>query len=202
MNDFDFKDTVRKTWDLSSITYDNTPGHRIGTKEENSAWKSELSRNLPSSSQKILDVGCGTGAMGLLFAEMGHQVTGVDLSEAMMEKARQKAGELNLSIDLQIGDAEHLPFDSDSFDIIVNRHLLWTLPHPIDALKEWHRVLKAGGFVLIMDGVWYDKRMGTRVTRTISDGLSRIFEGKNAHRRSYNNLVRSQPPYDGGYQKM
>lgn len=198
MNDTEIKESIRKTWDHQSLTYDSTPGHRIGTQEEKNAWMAELARNIPLSSGKILDVGCGTGAMGLLCAEMGHQVTGVDLSLAMMEKAREKADEMNLSFDLQKGDAEHLPFDDESFDIIINRHLLWTLPHPVDALIEWHRVLKTGGLVLIMDGVWYDKTLGTRVKRTLSDGLSRLFEGNNAHRRSYDDHLRDHLTYDGG----
>ena len=76
MIDHEIKDAIRKSWDLSSVMYDNCPGHGIGTDEEKFVWKQELSRNLPESPQKVLDVGCGTGVMGLLFAEMGHQVTG------------------------------------------------------------------------------------------------------------------------------
>ena len=73
MIDHEIKDAVRKSWDHSSGKYDNCPGHGIGTGEEKAAWKQELNRNLPVSLLKVLDVGCGTGAMGLLFAEMGHQ---------------------------------------------------------------------------------------------------------------------------------
>jgi len=131
--------------------------------------------HLPVSLLKVLDVGCGTGVMGLLFAEMGHQVTGVDLSEGMMAKAREKAYVQKLSIELRRGDAEHLPFNDGSFNVVVNRHLLWTLPHPEIALKEWHRVLKKGGMVIIIDGVWKDKSFPIRAKRILSDGLARIF---------------------------
>ena len=71
------------------------------TEEEKVAWKQELARNMPESPQRVLDIGCGTGVMGLLFAEMGHQVTGVDLSEAMIAKAREKADAQNLPIELE-----------------------------------------------------------------------------------------------------
>jgi ubiquinone/menaquinone biosynthesis C-methylase UbiE len=196
MNDTALKDAVRKSWDRSSDTYDTSPGHRIGTQAEKDSWKKELSRNLPQSPQAVLDIGCGTGAMGLLFAEMGHRVTGVDLSEAMMAKARQKADARNLSIDLRTGDAEHLPFDEGSFDVVVNRHLLWTLPHPEVALKEWNRVLKKGGTVLIIDGIWKDKSLSTRAKRALSDGLARIFDRTHGHH--YDTNLRSQLPYDGG----
>lgn len=196
MNNTEIKEAVRKSWDRSSETYDKSPGHMIGTREEKDAWMRELSRNLPQSPQAILDVGCGTGAMGLLFAEMGHYVTGVDLSEAMMAKARKKADAQKLSIDLRTGDAEHLSFNEGTFDVVVNRHLLWTLPHPDVALKEWHRVLKTGGMVLIIDGIWKDKSFSIRTKRMVSDGLARIFDRTN--HSHYDKKLRSHLPYDGG----
>ena len=196
MIDQEIKDAIRKSWDQSSVLYDSCPGHGIGTDEEKVAWKQELNRNLPESPQKVLDVGCGTGAMGLLFAEMGHHVTVVDLSEAMISKAREKAYAQKLSIELRTGDAEHLPFSDGSFDVVVNRHLLWTLPHPEIALKEWHRVLKFGGVVLIIDGVWKDRSFPIRAKRILSDGLAKIFG--HTHGGHYDKKLRSQLPYDGG----
>ena len=130
MIDHEIKDAIRKSWDLSSVKYDDSPGHGVWSEEEKTAWKQELSRNLPGSPLKVLDAGCGTGVMGLLFAEMGHQVTGVDLSEGMMTRAREKAFAQKLSVELIRGDVENLPFINESFDVVVNRHLVWTLPHP------------------------------------------------------------------------
>jgi ubiquinone/menaquinone biosynthesis C-methylase UbiE len=199
MIDHDIKDAVRKSWDHSSGMYDRCPGHGIGTEEEKAAWKQELNRNLPESPLRVLDVGCGTGAMGLLFAEMGHQVTGVDLSDGMMAKAREKAYAQNLSIELRRADAEHLPFNDGSFDVVVSRHLLWTLPHPEMALKEWHRVLKGGGVVLIIDGVWKDRTFSIRAKRLVSDGLTRVFG--HTHGGHYDKKLRSRLPYDGGVPK-
>lgn len=199
MNNMEIKEAVRKSWDCSSETYDQSPGHMIGTQAEKDAWKRELSQGLPQSPQWVLDVGCGTGAMGLLFAEMGHRVTGIDLSEAMMAKARQKADAQHLSVDLRTGDAEHLSFSEGVFDVVVNRHLLWTLPHPEVALKEWHRVLKNGGTVIIIDGIWKDKSFSTRAKRMLSDGLARIFD--HSHHSQYDKELRSQLPYDGGMPK-
>lgn len=199
MIDHEIKDAVRKSWDHSSIMYDSCSGHGIGTEEEKVAWKQELNRNLPESPLKVLDVGCGTCAMGLLFAEMGHQVTGIDLSEGMMAKAYEKANAQKLSIELKRGDAEHLPFNDESFDVVVNRHLLWTLPHPEIALKEWHRVLKNGGIVLVIEGVWKDRSFLIRVKRILSGGLARIFG--HTHGGHYDQKLRSQLPYDGGVPK-
>ena len=196
MTDPDIKDKIRKSWDQSSDLYDSCSGHGIGTGEEEVAWKQELSRDLPEPPLRVLDVGCGTGVMALLFAGMGHHVTGVDLSEDMMAKARGKADAQNLQIELKNGDAEHLPFDDGSFDVVVNRHLLWTLPHPELALREWHRVLKNGGVVLIIEGVWKDRSFKVRAKRILSDGLARIFGHR--HGGHYDPELRSQLPYDGG----
>jgi ubiquinone/menaquinone biosynthesis C-methylase UbiE len=196
MPDPDLKDAIRKSWDHSSEKYDSCSGHGIATNEEKAAWKQELGRNLPGSPLKVLDVGCGTAVMGLLFAEMGHQVTGIDLSEGMMAKAREKADAQKLPIELKMGDAEHLPFNDGSFDVVVNRHLLWTLPHPEIALKEWHRVLKNGGVVLIIEGVWKDRSLSIRAKRMVSDGLARLFG--HTHGCHYDEKLRSQLPYDGG----
>lgn len=196
MIDHEIKDAVRKSWDQSSVRYDSCAGHGIGSGEEKAAWERELGRNLSGSSLRVLDVGCGTGAMGLLFAAMGHQVTGLDLSEGMMAKARGKADARNLSIELMTGDAEHLPFQDESFDVVVNRHLVWTLPHPEVALKEWHRVLKTGGVVLIIEGIWTNRSFLTRAKRRISDGLARL--SGQTHGGHYDEKLRSHLPRDGG----
>jgi ubiquinone/menaquinone biosynthesis C-methylase UbiE len=198
MNDQEIKDAVRKVWDLSSTTYDNIPGHRIGTPEEKNAWIQELGRDLPSVALAVLDVGCGTCAIGLLFAEMGHRVTGVDLSEDMIARARRKVEESKLVIDLRTGDAEHLPFEDGSFDVIVTRHLLWTLPNPEIALKEWFRVLTPRGMLVVIDGVWHDNSLGTRVRMRISSGMARIFEPESTHPASYSEGVRTRLPLGGG----
>jgi ubiquinone/menaquinone biosynthesis C-methylase UbiE len=196
MIDHEIKDTIRKSWDHSADRYDSCSGHGIGTDEEKVAWIRELKRYTQESPQRVLDVGCGTGAMGLLFAEMGHQVTAVDLSEAMIAKARGRAYAQKNSIDLMTGDAEQLPFHAGSFDVVVNRHLLWTLPHPEIALNEWYRVLKNDGVVLIIEGVWKDKSFPIRARRILSDGLAKIFG--HTHGGQYDKKLRSHLPYDGG----
>jgi SAM-dependent methyltransferase len=49
------------------------------------------------------------------------------------------------------GDAENPDFDDETFDVIITRNLTWTLPHPIDAYKQWFRVLKNGGVLINFD---------------------------------------------------
>ncbi len=67
---------------------------------------------------KILDIGCGTGRHAIELSIRGYNVTGVDLSESMIEKAREKAANHDLNVDFQIEDARNLPFNNQ-FDLVV-----------------------------------------------------------------------------------
>ena len=69
-------------------------------------------------SLKILDVGCGTGRHSIELSNRGYNVTGIDLSESQLKRAREKATAANLSIDFQRQDARNLPFDSE-FDAAI-----------------------------------------------------------------------------------
>ncbi|MDR0796813.1 MAG: class I SAM-dependent methyltransferase [Tannerella sp.] len=69
-------------------------------------------------SVKILDVGCGTGRHAIELTKRGYNVTGIDLSEAQLKRAREKAEAENLSVDFQCRDARNLPFDSE-FDVAI-----------------------------------------------------------------------------------
>ena len=103
---------------------------------------------------RALDVGTGPGQLAFYLAQEGFKVTGIDISPAMISRARLKADELGLCVDFRTGDAENLPFEDNAFDVVVTRNLVWTLPHPEAAVKEWRRVLKPGGRIIISDGYW------------------------------------------------
>lgn len=135
---------IREFWDYRSSTFDKSPGHYTGSKKEEDAWKA-LFRAKLGNTRKVLDIGSGTGFLSLMLADMGYQVVGIDLSEKMIARASAKAKERGLEIDFRLGDAENLSFEDNSFDAVVNRAVLWTLPHPDTAVQEWKRVLRPGG---------------------------------------------------------
>lgn len=115
-------------------------------------WLRELKKSMPEGERlRILDVGTGCGFFSILLAELGHQVTGIDLTPAMIEKAKFIAAERKATADFQVMDAEHPAFPDGTFDVIVSRNLTWTLPHPAEAYGEWLRVLKPGGVLLNFD---------------------------------------------------
>ena len=111
---------------------------------------------------KVLDVGCGTGFLSLLLAELGCTVTGVDLAPDMLTRAQAKAEAAGQTIDFRHGDAENPPFEAESFDLIVCRHLVWTLPDLDGALRNWHRLLVPGGRLMPVEGTWTPRTAADR----------------------------------------
>ena len=101
-----------------------------------------------------LDAGCGTGFLTFALHELGHRVTGIDLSPGMMSIAEKRTATLSNPPQFRLGDAEVLPFPDGAFDGVVCRYALWNLPRPEVALREWVRVVKPGGLILVIDGVW------------------------------------------------
>ncbi|TDA64042.1 MAG: class I SAM-dependent methyltransferase [Clostridia bacterium] len=92
----------------------------------------------------------GVGAVvALILAELGHRVTGIDWSVTMLDQAREKAQKAGLEITFVEGEIENLPFPDASFDLVVARHVLWTLVLPEQTLAEWHRVLRPNGRALV-----------------------------------------------------
>ena len=114
--------------------------------EKQLLWQQEITRHLPQNrSLKILDIGCGAGFFGILLGQK-HSVTGIDLTPEMIEAARALA-----AAERSIMDAEALDFADASFDAIISRNVMWNLPHPETAYREWLRVLKPGGLLLNYD---------------------------------------------------
>lgn len=100
----------------------------------------------------MADLGCGTGSLSVLLAEAGHDVHGLDLSEEMIKAARAKAS--GVSATFTTGDAARPPYPKASFDVVLARHVLWALPDPAAALREWVSLLKPEGVLLLVEGRW------------------------------------------------
>lgn len=198
MDDTTIKSGIAQTWNEESSFYDTHVSHGVQTVEEKKLWMDAFASVLPTHPLHILDVGCGTGAMGLILAEMGHTVTGIDLSEGMIAIGRKKAEAAGLPMKFLEGDAENPPFVDETFDAVVNRHLLWTLPHPDTALAGWYRALKPEGVVMVIDGVWDDGGVVTAIRRKTSGTLARILEPHPHGEKGYDEEVRRALPNKGG----
>lgn len=95
----------------------------------------------------LLDVGCGTGRHALRCAEAGAQVTALDFSSGMLEKARSKPGAANLTF-IAHDLTQPLPFSAAQFDRALCCLVLDHIPRPVDLFSEIHRVLRPGGFLI------------------------------------------------------
>ncbi len=155
MAQWNTKQVIRDYWDDQAASFDDQFLHSIATEDERRAWARILDLLAPPGrTLDVLDVGCGTGFLALLFAARGHRVTGVDVAPQMIERARAKATAQGLAVTFRIDDAEALQDPDASYDLVVCRHLLWTLPNPQQALAEWVRVTRPGGRVAVIDGEW------------------------------------------------
>src|SRR5665647_1174042 len=176
IQDKQIKLDIANIWDISAETYDDKEGHGIHSEIEREAWKTLFKSMLPSGRLDVLEVGCGTGEIGLLFAEMGHHVTGLDLSDKMLSKATEKTSKKMFDSTFKKGDAENPPFEAGTFDVVVSRHLLWTLPHPDDAVMNWKKLLKKGGALIVIDGLWNGWLIERIARQFISDFLTLLVE--------------------------
>jgi len=183
---------IAHVWDISSETYDDKEGHGVHSEIEREAWKTLFKSLLPLGRLEVLDVGCGTGEIGFLFAELGHHVTGLDLSEKMLAKAREKASKKMYDTIFKEGDAEDPPFEAGTFDVVVTRHLLWTLPHPDTAIQNWKEVLKKGGVLIVIDGLYNGGLIERKTRQFISDFLTLLVERKCPGRRQYPNEIKNK----------
>lgn len=146
------KAKVAAHWDRRAAKFDNDFGHSIATPAERAAWDRILDLVTDGGRElDALDCGCGTGFLSFELAVRGHRVTGIDFAPAMLEAARTKAAENGAKVNFEQGDAENLRFADGSFDLVVSRHVLWTLPHPEAAIAEWVRLLRPGGRLAVID---------------------------------------------------
>ena len=147
------KRQISAHWDRRAAHFDADFGHSIRTSAERAAWDRIFDLVLPrGTALDALDAGCGTGFLVFELAARGHRVVGVDFAPAMIAEARRKAANRGGSVRLEHGDVERLPYPPGSFDLVISRHVLWTLPHPEAAIDEWIRVLRTGGRLVVVDG--------------------------------------------------
>jgi phosphatidylethanolamine/phosphatidyl-N-methylethanolamine N-methyltransferase len=103
---------------------------------------------------RILEVGVGTG-ISLPEYSPANRIVGVDISEMMLRKARERVNELGLAHveGLAVMDARHLEFSDGSFDVVVAQYVVTTVPDPEGTLDEFARVLKPGGEIVLVSRV-------------------------------------------------
>jgi ubiquinone/menaquinone biosynthesis C-methylase UbiE len=103
-------------------------------------------------SDRVVDLACGPGTLALRFARQVRWVYGLDLTEAILWRARNSArGEALNNIGFALGDAHCLPFADRALDIAVTSYSLHHMPDPVRVVAEMARVLKRGGRAGVID---------------------------------------------------
>jgi demethylmenaquinone methyltransferase/2-methoxy-6-polyprenyl-1,4-benzoquinol methylase len=140
-------EAVRTMFDRIAPVYD--PMNRVMTAGLDVRWRRLAAESVVRPGDRVLDAACGTGDLALADLSAGAgAVTGLDFSEAMLERARRKSGEVGWVW----GDVLSLPFADGSFDAVTIGFGVRNLADDLEAgLRELHRVLRPGGRLAILE---------------------------------------------------
>lgn len=153
---------------------ENVAGNRLINRVETGLIAANVRGNA------VLDVGIGSGRASLQLLDLGHSVTGIDSSQAMLDECRRRAA--GRPIHLEVGDVAAIPFTDASFDSVVSLNCLTHFPHWREILTEWLRVLRPGGR-LVFDVYSLDHAEAVAAHRGVSvEGLLAIYRAEDATR--------------------
>lgn len=145
------QDRITAFWDAIAEHYDSPDNVALPGTAGYTQWTDALRTVLPDPPAQVLDVGTGTGFVARIAAELGHEVTAIDLSAAMIEAAvvRDSARPITFAV----GDAVDPRLPRGSIDAVVSRSVLWTLREPEKAFRNWYELLRPGGRVVAIYGL-------------------------------------------------
>ncbi|HIP97520.1 MAG TPA: methyltransferase domain-containing protein [Anaerolineae bacterium] len=152
-------------------------------------WREMLWSQVDADGNRVMEVGAGTGK-NLPHYPRGVQVTAVDLSDRMLERARRRAGELGVEVDLSLTDAQRLAFPDDVFDAAVATFVFCSVPDPVLGLRELARVVRPGGRVILLEHVRVNKPLIGKVMDLL-DPLVAWLMGPHINRRTVENVKKA-----------
>jgi len=154
------KEQVAKMFDNISARYDFL-NHLLSFGIDK-GWRKKVVRFASASHpQRILDIATGTGDLALALSATGaKEIIGLDISKGMLAVGREKVLKAKLAqrIDLQYGDSENIPFDSNSFDLVTASFGVRNFENLEKGLSEMYRVLKPGGKLIVLEFSQPEKR--------------------------------------------
>lgn len=153
------QEAINEYWSDRAPSYDDYQQRAERRDVDREAWAGIWRRALPAAPAAVLDVGTGSGHVACLLARLGYDVTGIDLADGMLDRAREHAARLPNPPRIERGDAVAPDFPPESFDAVTGRYVLWTLRDPAGAADTWRRLLRPGGVVAMADSLWFPDGM-------------------------------------------
>ncbi len=160
----DVRGVVAAHWDGRAATFDDEPDHGLADPRTRQAWRRRLVGWLPPAPARVADLGCGTGSLTVLMASEGHRVVASDVSPAMVRRTRAKALAAGVDVDVSVADAACPGLPARSLDVVLVRHVAWTLADPQAAIAAWVSLLRPGGRLVMVEGRW-----GTAATDAVDE---------------------------------
>lgn len=193
----DGKARARATWGASPTGWRSAGEHEVGTQAFfEKALDYRMTHEIPwladaipfhtMAEKRVLEIGFGPGFDAFTFISNGALYKGVDITPENVDRARKHLGYYGIIPDVQEGDAEKLPFDDNSFDVVYSNGVLHHVPDIELSFKEVNRVLRPGGifyvilynknslFFRLTISLWYQIVLGGRRFESLSERLSTI----------------------------
>jgi ubiquinone/menaquinone biosynthesis C-methylase UbiE len=146
MNDVTRQEKERSLWDKQAHVYDK---RSLKMYEEAYGQSIQKVRAVLSPHQRVLEIGCGTGIISLGIAPFVESVVATDISPQMIAVAESKAQSMSISnVDFRVCDGYALPYDDQSFDVVLLFNMLHCVKEPAALLREAHRLLKPSGHLI------------------------------------------------------
>ncbi len=211
MREISTSDLTKKRYDRLARFYDllEAPVERSRFAE----WRTRLRDGI--TGERALEVGVGTGK-NLPYYPRNVKVTAIDLSPRMLEKARKKASDLVLDVDLMEMNVQHLDFPENAFDTVFATFVFCSVPDPVLGLQELRRVCKTGGRLLLLEhmrpenpilGFFFDilnpmvvRMMGANINRRTMENIRKAGWKIRVEERLSSDIVRwieAEPERDG-----
>ncbi len=173
-------DKIKSRYNRISKVY-NVMDHMIRP-----TWRKEMLRGLKGN---ILEVGVGTGA-NFEYYPIDVNVTGIDFSPKMLEKAKEKIPISKAAITLKEMNIEQIDFPDNTFDVVISSCVFCSVPNPIEGFKEIRRVVKPEGTIIMLEHMRSENQIVGKMLDLINPFAVRL-SGANINRETISNIEKA-----------